>query len=257
MRRERPARGPRLTSKRLDTVLVERGLAPTRSRARDMVLRGTVRIDGTPAVKPSQSVAVRASVTTDDPAGAYVSRAALKLVAALDAHRVPVAGRHALDLGASTGGFTQVLLERGASHVIALDVGHDQLHPSLRADARTTVIEGANARDLTAAALPFRPDLVVSDMSFISLDLAATPALRLAVAGAWAVLLVKPQFEMGRDWIGKGGLVRAHAPVEAMLRDRQAWVEGLPGWRCVALEPAPIAGADGNREYLMVARHEG
>ena len=179
---------------RLDRLLVARGLVPTRARARDAVLRGTVRVDGAPASKPGQTVGEGAALALDDPAAPYVSRAALKLVAGLDAFGIDAAGAHALDVGASTGGFTQVLLARGAAQVTAIDVGHGQLAPALRADPRVTAIEGLNARDLTMDRLPHAPGLVVADVSFISLRLALPPALDLARPGARCVLLVKPQF---------------------------------------------------------------
>lgn len=166
---------------RLDQLLVERGLFATRSRARDAIQRGTVKVDGKAVTKPGQTVAQNAAIAVDDPASAYVSRAALKLIAALDHFDLDVKGRTAIDIGASTGGFTQVLLERGASHVIAIDVGHDQLHESLRADARVANKEGVNARALELAQLDGRDiDCVVSDVSFISLKLALPPALAFA-----------------------------------------------------------------------------
>lgn len=158
---------------RLDQLLVERGFFATRSRARDAIQRGTVKVDGRPITKPGQMVVRDAALAVDDPASAYVSRAALKLVAALDHFDLNVKGRTALDIGASTGGFTQVLLERGAHHVIAIDVGHDQLHESLRHDPRVTSKEGVNARALELAHLDTRAvDCIVSDVSFISLRLA-------------------------------------------------------------------------------------
>lgn len=236
---------------RLDEELVARGLAATRSRARDAIARGTVFIDGVPATKAGQKVAPASHITSDDPASAYVSRAALKLVAGLDASGIDPAGQHALDIGASTGGFTQVLLERGAASVIALDVGHGQLHQSLRRDRRVTVIEGVNARDLSAEHLGDRlPTLVVSDVSFISLTLALPPALALAPSGSRCILLVKPQFEVGRQAIGKNGVV---APDRAKdcADDLKDWLDGLPHWTADGLVPTPFTGADGNREFLL------
>lgn len=168
-------------SLRLDQLLAELGLFATRSRARDAIQRGTVKVDGRPVTKPGQNVARTAKIAVDDPASAYVSRGALKLIAALDHFNLDVQGRTALDIGASTGGFTQVLLERGSSHVIAIDVGHDQLHESLRKDARVTNKEGINARALELSHLDERNiDCVVSDVSFISLKLALPPALAFA-----------------------------------------------------------------------------
>jgi 23S rRNA (cytidine1920-2'-O)/16S rRNA (cytidine1409-2'-O)-methyltransferase len=242
---------------RLDQLLVARGLAPSRARARDAILRGTVRVGGAPASKPGLDVAENAALDLDDPAAGYVSRAALKLVAALDAfgpaHGLDVAGRDALDLGASTGGFTQVLLERGVARVAAVDVGHGQLHPTLATDPRVTAVEGLNARDLVAADLPFPPDCVTADVSFISLTLALPPALALARPGAVGVFLVKPQFEVGRAGIGKGGLVRPDADLAAVFARLDA-VLIAAGWAPLGRIASPIAGGDGNAEHLLAAR---
>ncbi|MET0597421.1 MAG: TlyA family RNA methyltransferase [Mesorhizobium sp.] len=237
---------------RLDELLVSRGMFQTRSRARDAILRGTVRVDGSPAVKPGQLVADGALLTVDDPASRYVSRAALKLLAGLDRFGLDPRGAEALDIGASTGGFTQVLLERGAAHVTALDVGHGQLAPLLAADPRVTAREGVNARELTAATLDGRtPNFLVADVSFISLELALPPALRLAAPGALGLFLVKPQFEAGRAMIGKGGLLRDPAAGEAVAEARSAWLDAFPGWRALGLVLSPIEGGDGNREFLL------
>jgi 23S rRNA (cytidine1920-2'-O)/16S rRNA (cytidine1409-2'-O)-methyltransferase len=179
---------------RLDEALVNAGLASSRSRARDMIRRGAVAVDGAPADKPARRVAAGDRLTVSDPASRYVSRAALKLIAGLDAFGFDPAGRNALDLGASTGGFSQVLLERGAARVVALDVGHGQMEPALAADPRITLHEGQNARDLRAehvVNLPIRA--LVADVSFISLKLALPPALALAEPAAWGVFLVKPR----------------------------------------------------------------
>jgi 23S rRNA (cytidine1920-2'-O)/16S rRNA (cytidine1409-2'-O)-methyltransferase len=237
---------------RLDELLVRRGLFASRSRARDAIERGTVTVGGLPASKPGLAVAEDAPVAVDDPARRYVSRAALKLIAGLDAFAVDPVGRMALDIGASTGGFTQVLLERGAAHVIALDVGHGQIDPGLRADTRVTVIEGLNARDLGEEHLGGRqPDLLVCDVSFISLTIALPPALDLAAPGAAGVFLVKPQFEAGRAAIGKGGLL--HDPQEAprVAERLRAWLDAVPRWRATGLIASPIEGGDGNREFLL------
>lgn len=237
---------------RLDDLLVARGFFASRSRARDAIARGTVKVDGRAATKPGQAVAPQAELEVDDPARGYVSRAALKLVAGLDAFRLNPAGSQALDIGASTGGFTQVLLERGAAHVIAVDVGHGQLAQVLRDDPRVTCLEGLNARDLTPEQLGGRkPDFVVSDVSFISLKLALPPALELAAPGAKGVFLVKPQFEAGREAIGKGGLLREPGMAEKIGEDMRAWLDEQPGWRALGLCPSPVQGGDGNREFLL------
>ncbi|MBX3576012.1 MAG: TlyA family RNA methyltransferase [Rhizobiaceae bacterium] len=237
---------------RLDELLVRRGHFATRSRARDAVERGAVSLEGAVARKAGQPVAENALLEVADAAAGYVSRAALKLVAALDHFGFDTTGAVALDVGASTGGFTQVLLERGASRVFAVDVGRGQLHPSLAADPRVTAIEGLNARELTAGDLGgIRPDLVVADVSFISLKLALPPALGLAAPGARAVLLVKPQFEAGRDAIGKGGLLRDPSDGPRVAEDIRAWLDALPGWLALGVIASPIAGGDGNREFLL------
>lgn len=237
---------------RLDELLVHRGFFGSRSRARDAIERGTVRVGGVLAAKPGAGVAQDAPITVEDPARAYVSRAALKLIAGLDRFGLDPSGRQALDIGASTGGFTQVLLERGARHVVAVDVGHGQMDALLRADPRVSCLEGVNARDLDRAHLgDIAPDFLVSDVSFISLKLALPPALKLASQGANGIFLVKPQFEAGREAIGKGGLLRdpdEGVRVAERLRD---WLDGVPGWRSIGLYPSPIEGGDGNREYLL------
>ncbi len=193
-----------------------------------------------------------AAIEADDPASSYVSRAALKLIAGLDHFAIDVEGCTALDIGASTGGFTQVLLERGADHVIAVDVGHGQLHDSLRGNTRVINLENLNARDLLRDHLGGKSvDLVVSDVSFISLKLALPPALDLAEPGACCVLLVKPQFEAGREAIGKGGILRDPKDGERVANDLRNWLDGLPGWTALGVCPSPIEGGDGNREFLL------
>jgi len=216
-----------------------------------MIKRGCVVIEGSKVTKPGSTFATDSSIQIDDDASGYVSRAALKLVGALDETGWSPEGKQALDLGASTGGFTQVLLERSAANVVALDVGHGQLVPQLRDDPRVNVLEHFNARDLTMDHLPCAPDFIVSDMSFVSLRIAAEPALRLAAAGARCILLVKPQFEVGRDGIGKGGLVRDQSLVAPMLDKMREWLNGLPSWQTTAIVPSALRGGDGNQEYLL------
>lgn len=241
---------------RLDQLLVARGLVESRARARDAILRGHVLVDGTAVDKPGQKVAVGARLDVDDPAGGYVSRAALKLKAGLEYFSLDVTGRIALDLGASTGGFTQVLLEAGALKVHAIDVGHGQMHPTIANDPRVVRRDGINARALTRDDLDGEhPAAVVSDMSFISLRLALPPALDLAAPGACGLFLVKPQFEAGREAVGKGGLVDPDVG-EEVARDLARWLAGLGGWSVLGLEPSPITGGDGNREWLLAARKD-
>jgi 23S rRNA (cytidine1920-2'-O)/16S rRNA (cytidine1409-2'-O)-methyltransferase len=237
---------------RLDQLLVEKGLFASRSRARDAIVRGTVQVDGTIVTKPGATFSGTEAISVNDPASSYVSRAALKLIAGLDHFAIEAKGRTALDIGASTGGFTQVLLECGADHVIAIDVGHGQLHESLRADPRVTNLEHLNARNLTHDHLSGRKiDLVVSDVSFISLKLALPAVLNLAEFGAHCVLLVKPQFEAGREAIGKGGILRDPEDGIRVANDLRDWLDGLPGWNAIGLCSSPIEGGDGNREFLL------
>ncbi|WP_319530079.1 TlyA family RNA methyltransferase [uncultured Cohaesibacter sp.] len=243
---------------RLDQALVARGLAPSRARARDAIKRGSVLIDGAPANKASQMVDDSVALSLDDPASGYVSRAALKLIHALDHFGFDPAGRTCVDIGASTGGFCQVLLERSAEAVYGVDVGHDQMHNSLRANPRLTVLEGVNARHLDRSHVPLPFTALVSDVSFISLRLALPPALAMADVGSFAALLVKPQFEVGRDGIGKGGLVRDPQEGERAAKAIADWLDGnedaaCAGWHVMDLVPSPILGGDGNREYLLGA----
>ncbi|WP_181705828.1 TlyA family RNA methyltransferase [Chthonobacter rhizosphaerae] len=244
-----------MTKTRLDQLLVSRGLAESRARARDAILRGTVTVDGRRAEKPGETVPDAAAVAIDDPAAAYVSRAALKLIAGLEATGFDPAGRRCLDVGASTGGFTQVLLERGAAHVTAVDVGHGQLHSRLAADPRVASLEGLNARVLTAEHVDGPVEAIVCDVSFISLTLALPPALSLAVPGAFGIFLIKPQFEAGREAIGKGGLVDP-AVGRAAAERIAAWLGAQPGWTAGPMIPSPIEGGDGNLEYLIGATRD-
>lgn len=237
---------------RLDELLVARGLYATRSRARDAVARGAVSVDGAVVAKPGHAVAAASDIRVDDPAARYVSRGALKLVAGLDHFGLDPAGAHALDIGASTGGFTEVLLERGAAHVVALDVGRGQIGKTLRDDRRVTVIEGLNARDLNAGHLSGKaPDFLVCDVSFISLMLALPPALSLAAPGAKGVFLVKPQFEAGRSGIGKGGILKDQSEGPRIAERLCGWLGAQPGWRALGVCPSPVEGGDGNREFLL------
>lgn len=238
--------------RRLDQLLTELGHFDSRARARDAILRGTVSVDGDVCAKPGAKTPENAVIAIDDPARGYVSRAALKLVAALDHFDFQPAGRCILDIGASTGGFTQVLLERDASHVIAVDVGHGQLHGSLLADERVTNREGVNARDLPEDIAGGRTvSGVLSDVSFISLRLALPMALAMVAPGGFCVLLVKPQFEAGKAAIGKGGILRDPNAGPKIADDLSAWLDSLPGWKSLGFIPSPIEGSDGNREFLL------
>ncbi|MEQ8696940.1 MAG: TlyA family RNA methyltransferase [Bauldia litoralis] len=241
--------------RRLDVVLVERGIVPTRARARDAVLRGAIVVAGETARKPAMMVSVDAPIEAFDPAGRYVSRAALKLIAGLDHFGYRPDGLHVLDVGASTGGFTEVLIERGAARVYAVDVGHDQLHQRLRDHPAIRNREGLNARDLTSEDVHGRVGAIVSDVSFISLRLALPAALALATPGAWGIFLVKPQFEVGRAAVGKGGIVRDREAAEAAAAGIVTWLAEEIGWTVDGLIDSPITGSAGNREFLLGARN--
>ena len=233
--------------KRLDVLLVERGLAESRAQAQALVLAGLVPGHDKPGTQVDEATPLE--VTSPPP---YVSRGGEKLAHALDALGVDPAGRHALDVGASTGGFTDVLLQRGAARVIALDVGYGQLHPRLRADPRVTVLERTNARGLRE--LPYAPDLVVADLSFISLRKALPPALALAREGWEAVVLVKPQFEAGRAEVGRGGVVRDPETHARVLRETaEAALEWEAKTRGVVDSGLP--GPKGNREFFLHLVH--
>lgn len=239
---------------RLDQLLVTRGLFASRSRARDAIERGTVTVGGRTVTKPGALFPVNAAIEIDDPAQDYVSRAALKLVAALDHFGLDPSRQHCLDVGASTGGFTEVLLQRGAVHVTAIDVGHGQMHPRIAADRRVTNIEGLNARYLTADDIEPEITFIVSDVSFISLKLALAPALAIAKTGASCVLLVKPQFEAGREAIAKSGLLKDPSSAPAVAAELERWFTEDVGWRSLGLIPSPIAGGDGNQEFLLAGK---
>lgn len=237
--------------KRIDVVLAERGLFASRAKAREAIEAGLVQVDGRLVRKPSEDVPDDADIRAQAPYP-WVSRGGVKLEGALDLFAVDPAGLVCLDLGASTGGFTQVLLARGARHVYAVDVGHGQLHALVAADPRVTSMEKTDARDLTAAHFANAPQLVVSDVSFISLKLVLPNALSLAAPGARLIALIKPQFEAGPERTSKGIVrdPRVHAQICA---DIQAFVEGL-GWRVHGIIPSPIEGGDGNREFLICAQ---
>lgn len=239
---------------RLDDRLVRDGHYASRSRARDAIMRGGVSVDGAVARKAGQEVASDARIAIDDPAARYVSRAALKLIAGLDAFGLNPMGLTVLDLGASTGGFTQVLLERGAARVIGVDVGHGQMDAGIARDPRVLSLEGVNARDLTLATLDGDvTQMIVSDVSFISLKLALPPALEMAQTGACGVFLVKPQFEAGRQAIGKGGILRNPEDAARVASEIHDWLNEQPGWRATGLIDSPVLGGDGNREFLLGA----
>ena len=238
---------------RLDMLLVELGLAPSRERARALILAGQVRVNGQPAGKAGESVPSDAQVTLSQPDHPYVGRGGVKLSHALDVFGIAVDGRQALDIGASTGGFTDVLLRRGAARVIALDVGHGQIDWTLRNDPRIVVLEGVNARTLTRDQIPFPVDLVTIDVSFISLRHILPVVPPLLNPNAAVVVLVKPQFEVGRREVGKGGIVKDPA-IQQRVVDEVVAAASAVGLECVATVESPITGTSGNREFFVHLR---
>ena len=238
---------------RADIFLVEHGYAESRSEAQAAIRAGKVSAEGKPILKPSQTIADGAAIVYEKP-HPYVSRGALKLIAALDRFALSPAELICLDVGASTGGFTEVLLERGARKVYAVDVGHGQLNPKLAAAPRIISLEGVNARDLAPALISEEVDAVVADVSFIGLKLVLPAALKLARKGAWLVALVKPQFEAGRDRVGRGGLVKDNVVQEDALQGSVDWQGTQPGWSVIGTMESPVTGGDGNREFLLAAR---
>ena len=237
---------------RADVLLVERGLFESRAKARAAIEAGGVTVDGRPVTKASELLDEAAPIAAVA-AHPWVGRGALKLVHALEVWPVAVEGRVALDIGASTGGFTEVCLARGAACVYAIDVGRGQLHSKLTADARVRNLEATDARDLTPALVPQPPELIVTDVSFIGLAKALPVALGLAGEGADLIALVKPQFEVGPDRVGKGGLVKDETARAEALAAVAAFLEAS-GWIVQATADSPIAGGDGALEYLLWAR---
>lgn len=241
---------------RLDQFLAEQGLAPSRARAADLIRRGAVRVEGVVVARPAQAVREGARIAIEPGGGAgYVSRGALKLRAALDAFGFSPRERTALDVGASTGGFTEVLLERGAARVHAVDVGRGQLHERLRCDPRVVCLENADIRTLPRERLAGAVGAIVVDVSFISLLKVLPSALAFAAPDAWLTALIKPQFEAGRAAVGKGGVVRDEAARMRAVEDVAAFLAAQPGWAVAGVIPAPVRGGDGNQEYLIGARH--
>jgi 23S rRNA (cytidine1920-2'-O)/16S rRNA (cytidine1409-2'-O)-methyltransferase len=248
-----PAQPPNTTSQRLDLALVERGLAPSRERAQALIAAGMVEVAGEKAASAARRVGSADAVRLLGRDHPWASRGGLKLVAALDAFAVDPAGRVALDSGASTGGFTDVLLQRGAALVYAVDVGYGQLVARLASDPRVRVLDRTNLRLLDA--LPgAAPSLVTLDLSFISLRAVLAQVAALAEPGADVVALVKPQFEVGREQVGKGGIVRDEALGERAARDLMAWAERTLGAVAAGPVPSPITGGKGNHEWLVHLR---
>jgi 23S rRNA (cytidine1920-2'-O)/16S rRNA (cytidine1409-2'-O)-methyltransferase len=239
---------------RVDAELVRRGLARSRQQAAELIGAGRVTVDGMPAAKPATAVALTARIAVEGPAErSWVSRGAHKLIGALEAFGIEVRGRRALDAGASTGGFTEVLTDRGAAEVVAVDVGYGQLAWSLRSDSRVRVIERTNVRELTPDAIGGAVDLVVADLSFISLSTVLPALTACAAPHADIVPMVKPQFEVGRSQVGTGGVVtdpqlRADAVLAVARRAAEL------GWHTVAATASPLPGPSGNVEYFLRLR---
>lgn len=233
--------------------LVALGLAPSRARAQSEIAAGNVVADGKPVTKPSQKIPDSAEVSLKSAPYPWVSRGAEKLLKALATFNLSLEGKTVLDLGASTGGFTQVALAQGAAHVWALDVGQGQLHPTLRENSHVTNLEGLHVKDLSADHLPRLVDVIVTDVSFISLKKALPPALKFASPEALLIALIKPQFEVGKENLGRGGIVKDASLHQAVCEDIRSWLAQDQGWQILGLCDSPILGGDGNKEFLIAA----
>jgi len=242
--------------RRADVTLVERGLVESRTRAQALILAGKVFSGERRIEKAGESVKDDAPLDVRGQDHPWVSRGGLKLDHALGEFQIDVGGAVCLDVGASTGGFTDVLLARGAARVYAVDVGHGQFSWKLRNDERVVVLERTNARYLTATQVPEPADIIVCDASFIGLETLLPAPLVLAAPGAWLVALIKPQFEVGKGQVGKGGVVRDPALHEAVCARIRAWVDALPGWAVRDVTESPITGPEGNVEFLIAAIHD-
>jgi 23S rRNA (cytidine1920-2'-O)/16S rRNA (cytidine1409-2'-O)-methyltransferase len=253
MHRDRHSK--RLT--RLDIHMVERGLVPSRARAQDLVRRGRVEVGGVLETRPGARVAADTPIGLLGGVAAHLSRGAPKLIAALDHFGFSANDLVALDIGASTGGFTQVLLDRGAARVYAVDVGHGQLHAQLAADPRVVSLEDCDARRLGPTLVPEAVGALVADVSFISLTKALPVPLTLTRAGAWLVALIKPQFEAGRAAVGKRGIVRDPAARQRAVDLVRDWIAEQPNWRVLDVIASPILGGSGNQEFLLGAQRGG
>jgi 23S rRNA (cytidine1920-2'-O)/16S rRNA (cytidine1409-2'-O)-methyltransferase len=240
--------------RRADQLLVELGLAESRTKAQALILAGLVRCGERRIDKPGEQLAADAALALKGRDHPWVSRGGVKLAAALDHFRIAVEGHMALDIGASTGGFTEVLLSRGARLVYAVDVGHGQLAWKLRQDPRVVVHDRLNARYLTSAGIPEPVDTITCDASFIGLATVLPAPFALAAEDAQLVALIKPQFEAGRARVGKGGVVRDPDIHREVCERVAAWVAAQPGWSVVGLIESPILGPEGNREFLLYAR---
>lgn len=242
--------------RRLDQLLVERGLVENRTRAQALVMAGQVYSETRRLDKAGQQVAIDTPLSVKGQDHPWVSRGGLKLAHALEHFAINPAGLTCIDVGASTGGFTDVLLQGGARRVYAVDVGHGQLAWSLRQDARVVVLERTNARYLTRDEVPEPVDLIVCDASFIGLETVLPAPLSLARHGARLIALIKPQFEVGKDRVGKGGVVRDPVLHEKVCTHIRGWLDGLPAWTVLDVIESPIKGPHGNAEFLIAAVHD-
>ncbi len=242
-----------MARRRADVLLVERGLVESRAKAQALILAGLVWAGDTRVAKAGDQLREDAPLSLKGQVHPWVSRGGLKLTAALDAFSLDPTGKVCIDVGASTGGFTDVLLTRGAARVHAVDVGHGQLAWKLRSDPRVVVHERTNARHLSTEVIAEPLEVLVCDASFIGLSTILPAPLALCVPGAWAVALIKPQFEAGPALVGKGGVVRDPAVHEAVCARVREWWSGLPGWTVLGIVPSPITGPEGNREFLIAA----
>ncbi|HZV17870.1 MAG TPA: TlyA family RNA methyltransferase [Sphingobium sp.] len=244
-----------MARKRLDQLLVERGLVESRNRAQALIMAGNVLVGDRPVDKAGQQVADDAAITLKGKDHPWVSRGGLKLAHALEHFALDVTGRVGMDVGSSTGGFTDVLLTHGAARVYAVDSGTNQLAWKLRQDDRVIVHEQTSARILTAVHIPEPIDIIVCDASFISLAKVLERPLTFAAPGALLVALIKPQFEAGRADVGKGGVVRDPAIHARVCADVEAWLAARPGWASIGITPSPITGPEGNIEFLIAGQH--
>ncbi len=249
--------GKRPRKLRADQLLVERGLAESRTRAQAAIMAGQVFSGERRVDKAGDTLPIDAPLEVRGPEHPWVSRGALKLVRALDHFEIDPAGMTCLDVGASTGGFTEVLLVRGAARVAAVDVGRGQLAWKLREDPRVLVLEGRNARNLSANDLPAPPSLIVCDASFIGLEKVLTMPLSLAAPRCILIALIKPQFQLNREAVGKGGIVRDPARHAEACDTVSAWLAAQRDWTVDGITESPITGAKGNKEFLIAAHQNG
>lgn len=246
----------KIPRQRADIIMQNQGLADSPAKAAALIMAGCVYAGTRRIEKAAQLLPADTGLRLKDKEHDFVSRGALKLQAALDYFDINASGKLCLDVGASTGGFTELLLQRGAEHVYAVDVGTNQLDWKLRSDSRVTSLERCDARTLTPQLIPQAPQLITADVSFISLKLALPAALRLAASSATAILLIKPQFELPPHQVPAGGVVTDLAAQQATCRTVQIWLQEVMEWHIMGIIPSPITGRDGNQEYLIAAHNQ-